>query len=517
MWQLLIELGIIGLDYAYHRWMVQQPVPAGPSNRIQLPTTQIGAPVQLIYGRVRVNQPVLVWTGPGDVFNPNAIAGTYSSPYFYGLDQAYVLGIGFRAVPGGGGLVAPAADLHAMWAGQTPMPINAESFPPFSTTLYNAGPIAPGTPGTDAGYVSVGFVELFNGDPSQSLFDVHGTPQSYFGVRLAARSLFGANSPAYRNYILAFMFGSAATTVAAYNASLGNLGSWNLGPDPSVPSYAFEISSYTNSPLYSVAPSFGKIGMDANPVDVLYDLLVAPFGKCNLPSSAIDTASFTACAQTVFNEANGFSRVWDQQMAASDMIREILAQIDGTLYYDETQDLIGLRLIRPDFDPNALLEINPSNCREITGFTLGGWTDIPNRVQVNFNNRETGYQPDVATGASQGNYYGQQSLVRVANVNMPGVCDPDNADTLADRETLAQSRPLARCSAYVSRDFLRLRLGDAIYLTWPEAGISQMVMRVAAIDKGTLSKNEIRLDLLQDYFYNFKKQPPVQLTGVTLG
>jgi hypothetical protein len=50
--------------------------------------------------------------------------------------------------------------------------------------------------------------------------------------------------------------------------------------------------------------------------------------------------------------------------------------------------------------------------------------------------------------------------------------------------------------------------GDVVSLSWPEYGISGVVMRVANVSRGTLANGAIKLDLLQDFFYVWRYQPP---------
>jgi Putative phage tail protein len=525
MWQLLISLGIIGADYAYNRWISPPPGPPGPSEKLSLPTTTVGSPVPLLYGRIRVPSPVLAFCTPPTVqltsvlLSAEITAGAVFSPYLYAMDMAFVLGIGFRDFPSRFGPIAPNVQLYNVWAGQTPLLFygynsgDSTGVPGISTIVYEVG-YAQGAPaGTDASLSAGPRVEILPGGAGQTLIDGSGNPLTYFGVRLAAYGLFGTRSPSYRNYITALLFNSTANTPTGVRSDITNGAAWYLGVNGDVPGYQFEVSSYPPSGFYNG----GMVGEDVNPVDVLYDLFVGTFAKANIPSSYIDMTSWGAAAETLYYEGNGFSRCWDEQQTMADMVSELLSQMGGTLYEDPETGLIGLKLIRADYDPNSLLEINPSNCDEIENFQLGGWTDIPNRIQITFNNRGIGYQQDTAFAQNQGNYFGQAQLGRVSTVSYPGVTTLANAQALADRETMAQSRPLAKCSANVTRDFLRCKIGDPIFLTWPEAGISQMVMRIAAIDKGTLSNNTIKLDLLQDYFYQYKKQPPVNLTGFVLG
>jgi hypothetical protein len=43
---------------------------------------------------------------------------------------------------------------------------------------------------------------------------------------------------------------------------------------------------------------------------------------------------------------------------------------------------------------------------------------------------------------------------------------------------------------------------------WTDPDIANIVFRVAAVDRGTIDDGKIALDLLQDYFYVTRSQPP---------
>lgn len=543
MFQLLVSLGILAADYAYHRWISPPPPPPPPNLTINIPTTADGTVIPIIYGRVRVDRPILVWTSPALAIT-TLVGGQPTPPYptessslyVYAVDMAFVLGIGFgfdnHAVHGVWGAEVgdpPGFDycqINRMWVGQ------AEAVVRHSTTLDGGG----NEPGTHGGFLLAnylietqgdialqltGFIELLTGNPAtQDLFNAGGFPLTHLADRLY---LFPTTpTPTwYRNMITVCLFGIKDSGPDAQTALMptGTFQSaWLVGASGTIPSYAFEVSAYPGQSL--TAPSLYLFqnpnalinGIDANPMDVLWDLLTGTHSKCRVPTSALNAASFQAAALTLFNEGNGFSRVWDTATTASDMIQEIDRQVDGRLFEDPDTGLIGYWLNRPDYDPTTLPNINPSNCIRIEGFTLGGQTDVPNVVQVTFRNRQTGYQQDMRIAAAQANSTNQGTYI-AANVDMPGVCDPTNAQQIANRELTAQCRPLAKCSVYVSRDFLRTKIGDALSLTWPEVGISSMVMRVVNVDRGTLADGTIKLDLIQDYFYQWKRNPPVQLGG----
>ncbi len=141
-------------------------------------------------------------------------------------------------------------------------------------------------------------------------------------------------------------------------------------------------------------------------------------------------------------------------------------------------------------------------------FAAGGSTDVPNKITITFTNRSDGSQSGQAYAINQANALGQDGEVREITIDMPGVCTQVVANQIASRELQARSRPIMKCRAVVNKTMLRVNPGDAIMVTWPEYGISRMVFRVGAVNRGVRDDGKISLELLQDYFYQWRRLPP---------
>jgi hypothetical protein len=303
------------------------------------------------------------------------------------------------------------------------------------------------------------------------------------------------NIPAYRGVMSAFLGG-------------GQFGGyWLLGKSPRVPTLGIEAQSLPSDVSLSITdPTSGYI--DANPSEVIKEILTGSYGKLGIDPSLIDNNSFSDAAVTLLNEKNGYSRSVDSAQDAAQIITEILVQIDGTIFTDPASGKIKIKLVRPDFDPNTIPEINQFNCKDLENLTLGGWSDIVNRVRLKWTNRSKGYVDDSAVAMSGSNSFisGQQEVV----IQMPGVHRADLADQLAARELAARSRPIARCTAVVDRTFHLVNPGDAVAVRWPKANIAGMVFRVGAVNRGSRKNSMIRLDLIQDYHYVWRDLRPAQ-------
>jgi len=513
--------GFILGRYVYHRWVADWlgwgPADPKPVREIRVPISEEGAPVPLIYGRCLVDRPILAWLGvPHSAFvDPDDAEpkGTYPlviGQHIYRCNMFFNLGIGF---PNG------TQRIHRMWAGGLELlnPPIADSvamsvltgdgnFEHLGHTLVAYGvpsvvaPCLVSTRTTGAettGIVTEGKIEFLNGNSNQTLVDpVTLEPTTNAGYRMTEPGLDdnvpSEEVPGYRGYLSVFLSNQIGASPHGDD--------WAFGTSPAPTAYSWEASSY---PADQLGPS-DRIGFEANPADVIYDLLTGTFGKLGISAHLVDVDSFAVAAATLAAEEHGYSRALDELEEAGELIMGILRQIDGVIYEDPTDTKIKIKLVRGDYDPNTVPLITPSSCREIQGYAAGGWLNVVNKIRVVFPDRQIQYRDNSVVAMNTANAVGQDNQVREAQLRFPGVCTSALAEELASRELSARSRPIAKCSAIVDRSFYRTVTGDVVALTWPEYGISGMLFRVAGVDRGTLENGEIRLDLIQDFFYSHR-------------
>lgn len=515
-WDDLAFGAIIAGEWVYHRYFEDQPAPQSV-NQIQIPRVDDGAPYPIVYGTVLVKSPVLAWIDKG-MFQQLHESTTDSWHYF--ASMLMVIGIPFnqgnqkllsmyigdtKLISGGGyrldQLVGNGSDYGVRQA------------------IVELGTI-PGNSQWPAN--AFGMVEFLDGNATQLLSQQSSpyTALSYAGLHMNnvtspsanLEKLYGTidprDTPGYRGVLSAFLF---------HNVSTGGgytLNHWCLGSTASVSGYGFEIQTLPSSflgPNQQVSVADGDIYRqfgDVNPIDVIYDILTGTNGKLALPTSRVNLTNFAAAARTLDTEGHGFSRSFEGGQTAGEMIQEILRQIDAVMYEDPLTGLINITLIRNDYTPTSLPKIDPSNCEKLQNFAVGGWTGIPNKVVITYTNRGDQYREASAVAQNQANAAAQDGEIRVVTLNMPGICSQGVALNVASRELTARSRPLMKCSAIVNRTFYAVNPGDCVMLSWPEWGISNVVFRVANVSRGTLEDGRVKLDLIQDYYFVWRAQPP---------
>jgi hypothetical protein len=472
----------VGATYAYHRWIEAQSPPPGPRPEGgAVPQTDEGSAVPLVYGRARVRAPVIAWIGnwlPSPA-GPN-------NRFDYMVDMTFVVGVPFY-----GG----AATLQQMYAGDfvltlvgatdsNPLPGKTNSV---SSNAFNV------FGGPDGGGGIFGDVEFFDGRPDQQISD--GLEDDAFHPFTQTEgSMTGARFASHP----AGTGGVDATLIPGYrNQMVCTLWDWSIGGQPNFSSYSFDVRSLSTGSASDLGRSLAD---DADPAAVIYDLLTSPWAKLGFPVEKIDRPSFEAVSLTLFTERHGYSRAIEQLDDASNLINDVLKQIDGLFYEEPTTGKIVLRLVRSDYDVNGLDDVNPDNAT-LQSYAVQGWNETINQVRLKFTDRPNNYADGLSIAQDGANATAQPGRgVRSMDVTMPGCCSSELAVRLASRELAFASLPTVRATVVVDRSFQARRPGDVVTFTWPELSITKMVMRIARMNLGQLHAGAITLDLIRDVF-----------------
>lgn len=495
MWLEIAAAAVLLGDYLYHRlldWEAKDTKP-GPLQEMKIPRTDEGAPIPLIYGRCRVRAPILAWHSPVRFYPANPDNGVAQ---IYAMDMFMILGIGFGNDYG-------KHKIYKMWAGDQLLTPNIADLNLDLTGLTGNGNFETSkvyAAGSDDDYTG-GWIEFLNGNSSQTLVDESNVATTYIGDRMKTYSgLDKIDIPGYRGYLSVGLYHLTGGT--ATGATPG--AKWYTGRSQSVPAYNFEVSSWQT--LHPQLGTYARVGDDSNPINVLWDLLCAKFGKAG--TDIIDVSNFQAAQYTLMTETHGYSIAIEKGVELDNHIQDVLRQIDGVLYEDPATGLIKIKLIRNDYDPNTVPHITKASGVELQNFAIGSWLDVPNKVKVVFTNRADDYRDGSAEAHSLANVSIQDGQIIERIVRFPGCCNQALANALVSREMAAVSRPMIKCRIVADRSILRQNQGDAIKLTWEAPDIPGLIFRVANVDRGLLRDNKIALDLIQDYFYVWRNQPP---------
>ncbi len=434
---------------------------ASSLNDFSFPRAKEGDPVPRIYGTVKFQSPNTIYMGD---FKTEAIkkkvkTGPFSSKkqtigfkYFLGLDLAVCLG--------------PKFTFRKMWYGKNLIwtgCIWSECVNRFNINLPEI------LGGKDRNGGLQGYVTFYCGDFNQ--------PQDPYLI-----SRIDENVPAY--------VGVAHIVFEQFY----------FGNSPSIEAISIEGSLFTNSlelpPSIHIMPN----GYDANPIEVVYDLLVNDWGNLNIDNALPNVAQWREIAQVIYDEGNGVSLIVANSNQGSDVIKEVMRQINAMFYQDPSTGLIEIKLIRQDYDIEDLQVLTSSEITAVRDYTKKLWTETYNRVRIKYVDREKDYKKDSIAIQDDFANIRYQGRIRASEISMPGVYDGELANAIAARELANLNTTLFQCTIEFNRKGVRLLPGEPFVLSWPEYEIEAVVMRIRKFGLGSLKSGKITAFCVQDEF-----------------
>lgn len=420
----------------------------------QFPTATEGRCLPLIWGTVQIKGPNLVWYGN---YRKGAITEEVKTGLFSSDDVVtgyrYYVGMQFGLCHG------EVDELSRIWINEKDVTYGAGTVN--SPNLFG---------GEETGQGGIqGSLDFYPGSITQSA-------DSYL-------SGFQSPTPAYRG-----------VCYAVFDGWIGNTN--NVAP------WAFELKRIPDGlNLASVdpgaeAPNSGK---DANPMNILYEILTNTDWGLAIDSSDIDIPNFQAVASTLADEGNGFSMVLDNVIEVTKLIEEVQRQIDGSLFFNRDQGQWQVTLARADYDPDDLDLFDESNVIELKEYSRRTWEETSNQVRISYADRNDKYKDTFALAQDPANMDIQGQTIQT-DMSFPGVKVGALANKLAWRELRTLSYPLAKVVFSVNREGFNLMPGGVFKFSWSRLGVEEMIFRVSAINYGKLGESKIEVDAIQDVF-----------------
>lgn len=246
------------------------------------------------------------------------------------------------------------------------------------------------------------------------------------------------------------------------------------------------------------AALFGGVPAQMNPAHIIYECLTNRVWGMGAPTSVIDDASFTAAAQTLYNERFGVSLIWAEQSEIESFVQEVLDHIEANLYVSPATGKFVLKLIRGDYDPATLPILDETNC-EVVSYTRRSPAEVINEINLTWTNPEN-EQEEVLTIQDLGAIVANGGEIISDSRNYYGVRNRDLAWRLAQRDISVATAPLATVEIEVNRTAWDLGPGEVFKLTAEEHGADEEIMRVVKIDYGTTGDSTIKINATQDIF-----------------
>ena len=482
---LLFVVSIVLSELLRPKQRIENARPAGLGD-FQFPTATEGRHVPIPFGTVRQKGPNVVWYGDlvQTAITEKVKTGLWSSQRFT-KGFTYSIGIQFALCRG------PDVVLKRVWIGEVEV---------FSGTVSGEGRFDIDKPDLFGGN------ELGSGGITATCDFYPGTAAQSVSAYLntsARQQVTTAITPTAPRYSGTCHIVARELTGAAPSAT--NLGAY-LGNSTTVKPWSFEVQRFP-----ALMP--GQLGSanivntsDANPVNVVYELLTNSEWGFGFPDSDVDTAGFITTAATLKTEGNGFSFLLDRQMTAKDLLAELQRQMDGVVFLKQSTGKWTIKLARDDYDINTVPQLTDSNVKSVSDYTRGSWEDTTNTITVQYDKRSDDYKQsfalaqDVANAIIQGDGTIGSAASVVGSVSFPGVKDSSLAANLAWRELRGQSYPLARCTITTNRELWDVSIGDVVAWTNAKLGFTKLPMRVTRVDYGDERSSKIKMTLVQDIF-----------------
>lgn len=260
-------------------------------------------------------------------------------------------------------------------------------------------------------------------------------------------------------------------------------GAYDLGDQAGIPNHSFEIDTQS---AYS-----GSI-RDANPKDVLYDLLTNPYYGVGFPTTKV--ANWAKWSSYCVANNLFISPAYTEQSAASEILQALMKLTNSGCVYSE-----GVLKVIPYGDVYAsangvaytpnLTPVYDINDDHTTGdghdpIKVERTTnaDAFNQVQVKFYNRDNQYNEEVAEAKDQANI--ELFGLRASEVyDLKEVCDPTTARNIAQ---LILQRSLYVRNTYefsLGWQFALLEPMDLVTLTDSGLGLDKFPVRITEIEE----------------------------------
>lgn len=215
------------------------------------------------------------------------------------------------------------------------------------------------------------------------------------------------------------------------------------------------------------------------------------------PIQDVNDASFKAAADVTYNEGFGLSLKWKTQTSCQEFIELINEHINANMIEDRQTGKWRMIMVRDDYDPNTLFELNESNCT-LENFQRKTMSETVNEVVASYTRLEDG-ETDTVTVQDLANF-ASTGQINSQKRDYPGIQDSELAFRVALRDLNTLSRPVAKFTIKCNRDMLGHYPGQVAKIVWPRLGLNGVVIRITNMGLGDMASGEISVEAIEDVF-----------------
>jgi len=268
------------------------------------------------------------------------------------------------------------------------------------------------------------------------------------------------------------------------------------GNSPNTPQVNIVASRYPD-PLN--LPAIATVDDGANASFWIYEILTNTRWGLGRSVGRINTASFTASAQTLFDESFGINLIFDEGTDANDMIFEILRHVNGTVYSNLFDGQVHFDLIRDDYIVGNLFVLDDTIIKKIEGTKRTARENIASEVKVRYYDEVENYKEQIEVANDTGARF-MLGYPITADLQYLGIRKKAIANKIAWRELRTLSSALAFRKIICNRKAIEMYRGQPFVLSSALHGISTVICRVQDINFGKLESGEISINCVEDAF-----------------
>ena len=217
------------------------------------------------------------------------------------------------------------------------------------------------------------------------------------------------------------------------------------------------------------------------------------------PIAAIDDDSFRAAADTFFAEGLGLCAAWQFEGPIEDMLSGIQDHSGSIIDQDPITGLWRIKPLRADYNPGALPVFGPAEIISVDDYQRASVGELVTSIAVTyrdvytFKDRTTPPLRDLALIQEQG-------AENLEKRDYPWLPTMSIAMRIADRDMQLATLPLYTASVRLTRAAYGVKPGDVIKISDARIGVVSGIVRVLAVDYGTLQDGTITARVAEDRF-----------------
>ena len=250
---------------------------------------------------------------------------------------------------------------------------------------------------------------------------------------------------------------------------------------------------------------------DVNFAHIVYECLTNRVWGMGGARELIDDASFRACADKCYTEGLGGSFKWEHEMEIKAFIDRVCEHMGGGLRWNETIGKWQLVLLRGDYDPATLPLYTPSNSKLISYETVGNGERV-NEITLKYTDPRT-FEMTSFTAQDLGNQMSQDAQIPMT-LERPGLTDAATARAQLTREIFSRVSPMSKIKIEVFKGAGFMGFAGVFKYQEPLHHPTPRIYRALKVSKGDVETTVMVIEAVADVWAESNEswlitEPPV--------